>query len=180
MPANSQIGRVGGKLSSMSSSARAKGICGAVRASRLTASIITAGANGGRGDAHGKVGCFPAAGKPKTATITAGMATPQPAPLQTQRAPASPAGLFIAGADKGALAARRTLQPTDQHDDADDRRGDPDLDGTVPVKRAEHWRTLYARFGVSAAQPIAPGLCCSPALSRVWAAPYSAPLLRVT
>ena len=108
------------------------------------------------------------------------MATPQPAPLQTQRAPASPAGLFIAGADKGALAARRTLQPTDQHDDADDRRGDPDLDGTVPVKRAEHWRTLYARFGVSAAQPIAPGLCCSPALSRVWAAPYSAPLLRVT
>src|SRR5437762_3202350 len=75
-----------------------------------------------------------------------GMATPQPAPLQTQRAPASPAGLFIAGADKGALAARRTLQPTDQHDDADDRRGDPDLDGTVPVKRAEHARTLYAPF----------------------------------
>ena len=100
--------------------------------------------------------------------------------LQTQRAPASPAGLFIAGADKGALAARRTLQPTDQHDDADDRRGDPDLDGTVPVKRAEHWRTLYARFGVSAGQAVAPGLCCSPALSRVWAAPYSAPLLRVT
>jgi hypothetical protein len=33
---------------------------------------------------------------------------------------------------------------------------------------------------VSAGQPVAPGLCCSPALSRVWAAPYSAPLLRVT
>src|SRR2546429_5477678 len=102
------------------------------------------------------------------------MAT-QPAPLQTQRAPASPARLFIVGADKGALAARRTLQPTDQHDDADDRRGDPDLDGTVPVKRAEHLRTLYARFGVSAGQAVASGLCCSPALSRVWAAPYLGP-----
>src|SRR5437762_12815264 len=38
------------------------------------------------------------------------------------------------------LAARRTLPPTDQDDDPDDRGSDSDLDSAVPVERAEHWR----------------------------------------
>jgi hypothetical protein len=61
---------------------------------------------------------------------------------------------------RGALAARRPLQPNDQNDNADDRRGGPDLDGTVRVKQAEHGRTLYALFGVSAGQRVGRGLCC--------------------
>ena len=43
-----------------------------------------------------------------------------------------------------------------------------------PVRFTHYTR----RFDVSAAQHSQPDLCCSPALSRVWAAPYLGPLPR--
>src|SRR5205814_4160185 len=72
------------------------------------------------------------------------------------------------------LAARRTLPPTDQDDDPDDRGSDSDLDSAIPVERAEHWRRQYTR-------PLPVRRCLCYALAgalAVWASPTRAPLPR--
>jgi hypothetical protein len=72
------------------------------------------------------------------------------------------------------LAARRTLQPTNQNDDADDRGSDADLDNAVPVEGLKDHGPVYAsRFRCTAVRPM-----LFPALSRCEPPLTSAPLPR--
>ena len=51
------------------------------------------------------------------------------------------------------LHARWPLPPTDQDDNPNDHGSDADLDSTVPVERAEHWRQ-YTRPASGAPMPV--------------------------
>src|SRR5207248_4745037 len=68
------------------------------------------------------------------------------------------------------LAARRTLPPTDQDDDPDDRGSDANLDSSVPVERSKHWGQ-YTRAASCA--PMA--VLCSRWRSHGVGSPYLSP-----
>jgi hypothetical protein len=46
------------------------------------------------------------------------------------------------------ITARRTLQPTDQHDNPDDRGGNADLDSAVPIEPLEDHGPVYVPSGL--------------------------------